>query len=251
MAVRLHPIEQVTAGVIEFDWKQASEVLSNYGHLIAAAPDELTVELSISTGGDGGPALYVAPTWSGPAGDAETWIAKVAGLGNPVMRQVAAMPYSESIKLLDPYVVAGNHYETRTRTLGNLGREAIEALVVAGESRTSLVSGITIHPFQGAATRVGLTDTAFGVRKPHFVVEILAAWEPGDDGAEAHVGWAEAVYADLGQHAMLGGYPNLIGPAQAEQADEAYGPNASRLREIKQRFDPKNVFASATPLPTS
>jgi hypothetical protein len=58
------------------------------------------------------------------------------------------------------------------------------------------------------------------------------------------------VYTDLAPHSREGGYPNLIGPAQAGQAEAAYGPHAGRLTAIKRRYDPTNVF-TATPLPAS
>jgi hypothetical protein len=249
LGVRLHRIAQVVAGVVVFDWPQASRVLTNYDALMPNVPDELTVELSIATGPGGEPALFVWPTWSGPARDADAWLEKVAGLGAPLMTRMQPMPYSQAITLLDPYIVSGRHNEMRTVSLRDYGRDTIDALIRAADTRTSLFSGLSIHHFHGAATRVGLTDTAFGVREPHFVVEILAAWNPDDTDAAAHIAWADSVYADLAIHAIPGGYPNLIGPCQAAQADAAYGPNAARLRNLKQRFDPGHVFCSTPPLP--
>jgi FAD/FMN-containing dehydrogenase len=82
-----------------------------------------------------------------------------------------------------------------------------------------------------------------------LVVEIIAAWDPLADGTP-HRAWAEQVYADLADHAVEGGYANLIGPDQAAQADAAYGPNGRRLLEVKRRYDPHNVF-SATQLPST
>jgi FAD/FMN-containing dehydrogenase len=120
---------------------------------------------------------------------------------------------------------------------------AIDALVVAGDTRASAYSGVAIHHCHGAATRVPIDATAFGIRERHFVVEVLAAWEPEHD-ATPHRGWAQQVYTDLAPHAIDGGYPNLIGPQQAEQARKAYGPNASRLAQLKSRYDPDNVFTA-------
>ena len=110
-----------------------------------------------------------------------------------------------------------------------------------------VLSGISIHHFHGASTRVPVTQTAFGMRQRHHMVELLAAWDPQQDGS-AHRRWIQAVYEDLEPHAVAGGYPNLIGPDQAAQADAAYGPNADRLLALKRCWDPDTVF-SATPLP--
>jgi FAD/FMN-containing dehydrogenase len=81
------------------------------------------------------------------------------------------------------------------------------------------------------------------------MVEIVAGWKPdGDDGA-AHRRWAHDLWQSLAPFALPGGYPNLLGPDDREQAEEAYGGNAARLRVLKRRFDPDGVFASAIPLP--
>jgi hypothetical protein len=133
----------------------------------------------------------------------------------------------------------------RTRTLRSFNAGAIDTLTGAGDTRASAYSGIAVHHCHGAATRVAIEDTAFGIRDRHFVVEVLAAWKPEDD-ATPHRAWAQQVCTDLAPHAIDGGYPNLIGPQQAEQARKAYGPNASRLAQLKSRYDPDNVFTATT-----
>ncbi|GAB09888.1 oxidoreductase [Gordonia araii NBRC 100433] len=124
----------------------------------------------------------------------------------------------------------------------------MSALVAAGESRTSPFSAIGLHHFHGAATRVPVDATAFGIRTPHLSVEIASVWQPGDDPA-VHQEWADATSAAVGALALPGGYANIMLGAQfADQVAHAYGPNAARLREVKDRYDPDRVF-TAIPLP--
>jgi FAD/FMN-containing dehydrogenase len=49
--------------------------------------------------------------------------------------------------------------------------------------------------------------------------------------------------------ALPGGYANFLTPDAREQISSAYGNNARRLRDLKRKFDPDNVFSSAVPLP--
>jgi FAD/FMN-containing dehydrogenase len=99
--------------------------------------------------------------------------------------------------------------------------------------------------------------TAFGLRREHFLIVIVAAWEAdaGDrsaaDEAARHRQWAERLSLALAltPAAVPGGYPNLLGPHQRDRAALAYGYKIARLQRAKQRFDPDGVFASATPLP--
>jgi FAD/FMN-containing dehydrogenase len=248
MRVRLHRLSQVTAGVIVLAWDDAAEVLRKYDALMSTAPDELTVPISMASAPGGGPVLFLWPTWSGPTESSVDWMARLVGLGTPVLTQIAPMPYSELLQLVAPFIVWGRHHEMRTRNLRTYSSGAIDSIIRAIDTRTSELSAISVHHFHGAATRVPIRQTAFGIREPHFMVEILAAWQPGEDGAP-HRKWADGAYTDLGEYALDGGYPSLIGPDQAGQADSAYGMNAARLREMKRRYDPANAFRASL-LPT-
>ena len=81
------------------------------------------------------------------------------------------------------------------------------------------------------------------------MVEIIPAWEPDGDNGSAHRHWAQELWQNLAPFALPGGYANLLGPDDREQAAHAYGGNGARLRALKRRFDPDGVFASAIPLP--
>jgi FAD/FMN-containing dehydrogenase len=246
MQVRLHRIESVFGGVIMYSWHEAEHVFRAYNDLVPTMPDELTVQIGVVSGPDGRPAVFLTPVWCGAA-DPSAWLDRLARLGTPAVRQIEAMPYSRLLTLFDPYIAWGRHYELRTRTLRNFGPGTVDALIHAGDARSSVHSGIAIHHCHGASTRVPLQDTAFGIREPHFVVEVVAAWEPADE-PKPHREWADRVYDDLAPHAVEGGYPNLIGPQHAAQARRSYGPNAIRLANLKRRYDPDNVF-NATTLP--
>ena len=143
----------------------------------------------------------------------------------------------------------GYHWEMRTRSLPTLTAGAAEAIIAAKARAVSPYCVVFSHHFHGAATRMAPDGAAFGLRREHLMVEILASWRPdGDDGA-AHRRWARDLWRSLAPVALPGGYANLLGPDDREQAAAAYGGNAVRLRALKRRFDPEGVFASAIPLP--
>jgi hypothetical protein len=81
-------------------------------------------------------------------------------------------------------------------------------------------------------------------------MEVVAAWDPilGADCAH-HRQWVSDLFMALVPHALPGGYPNFLITDDVEQIGSAYGANASQLREIKQRYDPTNLFSFATPIP--
>jgi FAD/FMN-containing dehydrogenase len=248
MRVRLHPLNRLIGGLIVFPWSQAATVWRGLGEVLSTAPDELTVQSGLMAGPDGRPAVYLAPAWSGDLRSGETAVDALVTLGTPLTTQVAPMTYGEMLGQFDAWAVRGLCWSLRTRTVAGYTPEVIDALVEAGRTLTSPRSGIPIHNFHGASTRVAPDETAFANRREHFVVEIVAGWESGDGAA--HRAWADAVSAALAPYALPGGYQNLLGPDDHEQIANAYGENDIRLSAIKRHYDPHGVF-SAIPLPVT
>jgi hypothetical protein len=109
-------------------------------------------------------------------------------------------------------------------------------------------SVVAFHHFHGAATRIPAEAIAFGLRQEHFMVEIVAGWQPMEQrrGAPALGAGSPEKPRPV---SLPAGYANLLGSDDREQAAAAYGDNAAWLGALKRRFDPDRVFASAIPLP--
>jgi FAD/FMN-containing dehydrogenase len=250
MRIHLHPVQQVLAGMMLFPWSQAESVLHGYAQSTADAPDELSVVAGVLPGSDGSPLALLAPMWSGDGRQGDEWIALLRQLGTPVVDRVGTIAYLDWLSMFAAAAPVGRHYSAKNRSLAQLTPAVVSALVAGGQQRSSPFSGIIVHDFRGAATRVPLAATAFGLRKEHFMVEIIAAWDPTpENDGENHRVWARILSEDLAPHALPGGYPNMLGPDDHEQTAHAYGANTRRLQELKRLFDPEGVFTSAISLP--
>jgi FAD/FMN-containing dehydrogenase len=250
MRFRLHPVTELLAGIILFPWSEASSALKNYNDILASAPDELSLLCGCVPGPDGTPLLFVGPVWSGDIQHGEEAIKAVEAIGTPVHTQVGPMSYSAILGMYDAQVVKGNHYAVETRWLPELGPDAISALISAGSKRTSALSFMALHHFHGAGLNVAPDATAFNLRERHFMVEIVAAWVPGtDEESAAHRKWVSDASALLAPHALPGQYPNFLLQDSHKEARFAYGNNSDRLCRIKRKYDPQNIFSSATPMP--
>jgi FAD/FMN-containing dehydrogenase len=250
MRLKLHPIRQVLGGMMLFPWSQAESVLRGYSESIAEAPDELELVTGVLPAPDGSPLVFMAPMWSGDGEHGVELIAKLRQVGTPVVDKVGPITYLDWLNMFAAGAPVGRHYAAQTRSLARLTPEAISTLIASGQRRSSQFSGIIVHDFRGAATRVPLAATAFGLRKEHYLIEIIAAWEPtAEDDGENHREWARTLSENLSPHALPGGYPNMLGPNDHEQTAHAYGANAVRLQQLKRRFDPDGVFSSAISLP--
>ncbi|OLR92705.1 hypothetical protein BJP25_19765 [Actinokineospora bangkokensis] len=245
LRVRLHVLDQVTAGFLVFPWAQAERVYGDVHALLPELPRELTVQVGALATPDGTPTAVLSPTWSGDPSTGEEVIATLAALGTP-LSQVRRMAYSDLLRLFSGLVVDGRRYAIGTRTLAEVTPEVVRVLLGVGDSLSSPMSGVFLHHFHGAATEVGAADTAFAPRFPHHMAELVAGWESGPD--EPHLRWVAESSAALAPHAVPGGYANLLADDAVDQVADAFAGNAARLRAVKDAYDPEGVFR-AIPLP--
>ncbi|WP_372351078.1 FAD-binding oxidoreductase [Streptomyces sp. KL116D] len=249
MRVRLHRVPTLLSGMVMYPWDQVETVLAGLSDILHEGPDALTVQSGVLPGPDGKPVVFLSPTWSGD--DTEEGVralARLDTLGTALVSQIAPTTMPEMLAAIDAQFPFGRHVEIRSRSVLSLAPGVRDVLSLAGSTLTSPHSAVSVHSLHGAAARVPVTDTAFGNRDPHLMIEFIALWEPGDTRAAEHRAWAGNVTAALEPEALPGGYPNLLGTDEAAQIAHAYGPNTERLLELKRRFDPDNVFR-AIPLP--
>jgi FAD/FMN-containing dehydrogenase len=248
MEIRLHPVQTVLTGKILFPWSDVQSVLNGYTEIMSSAPDELSITVGVGSAPDGSSAVFMAPFWSGDLTQGEQIVANLQGLGTPLLAAVRPTDYDKVFGLFEGSAPAGRYYMQQTRWLPTIIPEVITSLIDAVECKTSPFSLVAVQSFHGAPSRIPLHDTAFGLRRKHFMAGIIVAWTPDDSNPAKHQQWSRDVSQGLAPYALPGGYPNLLGPDERVQIDAAYGSNIGRLREVKRRFDPDNLFA-ATPLP--
>jgi hypothetical protein len=92
--------------------------------------------------------------------------------------------------------------------------------------------------------------TAFGLRRNHVLVEIVAAFDDrlGEVQEQRHRQWTRTALKAFNAVALPGGYPNLLPRGDVDRAANSYS-NAERLIEAKRHYDPDRIFSSAIPLP--
>jgi FAD/FMN-containing dehydrogenase len=251
MQQRLHVLPIVRSGMILFPASEAKAVLEGCAEIATTAPDTLTFQIMFIFDPDKQPMIAVIPTWCGSSSEGEARLAPFLALGNHVASFVAEQPLGASLKMFDPHIVNGLRVTMETCWLPALNRGAIDAFLHAMQTAMAPGCAIVTHEFKGAASRIPLHETAFGLRRDHVLVEILAA-HASDDLVEGdrYRQWVKSAHDAFDVLALPGGYPNMLKLGDTKRASQSFGSNAARLIEIKRRYDPDNVFSSAIPLPT-
>lgn len=96
----------------------------------------------------------------------------------------------------------------------------------------------------GAYNRVPVGATAFAHRDHRFLVEHISAVPPTASRAKqvAATEWSARSRRILAAEASGGVYPNFPDPDLTDWASAYWGANHTRLQQVKQRFDPNNLF---------
>lgn len=253
MQHRLHALASVRFGIIIYPAAEAKTVLERCADVAALAPDELSVQVGFAAAPDGLPVVLVVPTWCGAPAEGEMWVAPFLKLGTVLSNAVDTISYGTSLSAFDALVVHGRRTFMETCWVPTLDSAGIDVFVDAMGKTVSAGCAMLTHEFKGAASRVPSEATAFGLRRDHVVVEILAGVVgPADEFAERrHRDWARTALASFDGMALPGGYANFLAPGDAARAAISYGHNAERLIKVKRQYDPDNVFNSAIPLPSA
>src|SRR5215470_6871567 len=203
----LHKLPSVHSGLLIYPFSEARAVLEGYADIVAFAPDELTAQVLCIAGPDGAPLVMIVPTWCGEREAGEAQIAPLRKLGTLLTDTVTVMPYSASLAFFDPYLVNGQRVIMETCCLPALGRDSIDVFVEAMEAAVSPGCAIFTHEFRGAASRVPVDATAFGLRRDHVLVEIFTTFVDGADvlDEKRHRAWAQSTLRSFGPLALPGG----------------------------------------------
>ena len=244
LTFRLHPVETITGGLIAHPVDAAPQLLRFYRDAVADASDDLSVFAGLVHAPDGSgtklSALVVFHT--GDPETAERDLAPFRSFGSPVLTEVGPMPYPVMNTLLDEaYPHGALNYWLSSFTQG-LPDALIDTAVERFAAVPSPMTGILFEHFHGAVTRIGQSETAVPHREQGWNLLIPSVWtDPAD--TEANIGWTRETFAAFRPHFGTGRWLNYLGDDQADDAIRAaYGPNYDRLREVKRRYDPDNVF---------
>jgi FAD/FMN-containing dehydrogenase len=241
---RLHPVRTIVGGLIAHPFEAAPDLLRFYRGAVADASDDLTVFAGLVHAPDGSGVKLAAliAFHTGDAGEAERDLAPFKTWGSPLMVDVGPMPYPAMNTLLDAGFPAGSlNYWLSSFTRG-LPDELIDVTIERFAAVPSAMTGILLEHFHGAVTRVGVTETAVPHRDEGWNLLIPSVWTDTADN-EPNIAWSRETFAAMRPHFGTGRWLNYLGDDQAEDAIRAaYGPNYDRLREVKRRYDPDNVF---------
>ena len=237
---RLHELPSVHGGVMLYPRPLALDLLRQYRDLTLNAPDELTAYAALLVG-HGHPMAAIALCHSGPEDEGAAACKQYQLSTPPVADMVGKKRYTEIQTMLDFSAPAGQHYYFKCPFLRELSDEAIQTIVDFAERMPTEQSQVVIEHMHGVASRVPVAETAFGLRRVHYSINIMPAWSD-PSLAEKCIGWAQDLASALTSFGASDAYVNYLGDEGPSAVKASYGANHARLSSLKQKYDPDNFF---------
>ncbi len=242
---RLHHDDGGTGGMLVLP--ATPETIAAFVEGADEAPDELSAIANVmpapplpflAAEHHGRPVVLAMLFHAGPREDAQRALAPFRSIAEPLADLLRPLSYGE---LYPPENGGGTRASGRTLFVDSLDRGVAAEILGRLAASTAQMRVAQLRVLGGAMSRVAPEATAFAHRGRRIMVNLGAVYAaPGE--APVHEAWL-AAFAESLSGANGDAYVNFLGDEGRERVRDAYpGETWSRLREVKRRYDPGNVF---------
>ena len=249
----LHPVgPMITGGMLLFEWERAHEVLAAYRDVMAEAPDELGGCAALQLGPPapfvpaelvGKPVLAIIVAAFAEEAQAQRMLAPLRAL-RPLVDAVAPMPYVALQQITDEGCPHGMQNHWKAAFLDDLPDAAIADAIEVAADIPSPLTVVLLQPLGGAYGRVEEGATALSHRSARWAYHALSLWPDAADTA-VNRAWTTRFAATMAAYGDGGVHPNHVSDPAGERVRAFYGAATyERLVAVKDRWDPRNVFAA-------
>jgi FAD/FMN-containing dehydrogenase len=243
---RLHPMDAFVGGILILP--ATAEVIASFVAQAQAAPEELSTIANVMSAP---PLPFLPPeahgklvvmgmlAYAGDVDDGERAVAPFRALAEPIADMVRPMSYPEMYPPEEEEYrpVAVGH----TMFMDNVNRGAAETILERIQASTAVMAVTQLRVLGGAVARVPADATAYAHRDSRIMVNVAALYQQPDE-RPAHAAWVHGLAGELLQDDD-GAYVSFLADEGEARVRAAYpGPTWDRLRQVKRRYDPDNLF---------
>ncbi|MGA7669332.1 MAG: FAD-binding oxidoreductase, partial [Nitrolancea sp.] len=187
--------------------------------------------------------VIIAGLYAGSADAGERALKPLRELGVPIVDMSGRSTYVESQCAFDEFFPPGRNYYWKSSFLDELDDDLIEMICDLAADRPSPESLFALRNLGGAVSQAPESSTAFGNRGARFNLSLDTAWDESSRN-EQMVAWTRRTWTALRQRSNGGVYLNFAGLGEEGEdlARAGFGRNLDRLKTIKRRDDPVNLY---------
>jgi FAD/FMN-containing dehydrogenase len=179
--------------------------------------------------------------YNGEQAEGERLVQPLRQFGNAIGEHVGAMPYTQWQQTFDPLLTPGARNYWKSHNFTRLSDGLLDTIIEYAGTLASAECEIFLGLLAGAANEVPVSATAYSARDAKFVINVHGRWQEAEHDDDC-IAWSRAFFKAATPYASSGAYVNFMTADEGERVAAAYGANYTRLLEIKQRYDPENIF---------
>ncbi|WP_077304600.1 FAD-binding oxidoreductase [Terribacillus halophilus] len=233
--------ERATVFDINWPWEQFEDVVKVWQKWSPSADDRLGTSLEVYTKDNG--LLQATGLFLGSKEELTHELKPLLKTGTPSEVNIQTLPWPAVVEnRLQPDQIPTDAANKFSSSYGfqPFPDEAIKAMRYFLENATGTDSNFFFLNWGGAVSRVAPEATAFFWRDPKYYFEWSATWKNPSD-AQRNIAVVERTRQMLAPFSK-GSYVNVPDFNIRNFGSAYYGANFDRLRQVKTKYDPNNVF---------
>lgn len=244
LIMRLHPMDPMVINFgLRFPMTVAKDALKLYFDFTMGAHEDLFVLGGVSMGEDGTGGVNIGGNFFGRPGDLDKALKPLRDFGKATSDRAFPIEYVKIQQAADDgFNSPGNRHYAKGGFLREINDDLITTMIERMEPLASRRFSVGLLPMDGAPARVAGGDTVWAHRDASFNIDSSSKWAVDNEEVdEQNIAWNRAYWKDV-EPFTRGFYVNSLNDENQAQVNANYGDNYTRLVEVKNKYDPTNLF---------
>jgi hypothetical protein len=239
---QLHPMDrEVISGSYGFRFEEARQIIEFAGEFAAEAPDDLQVVPFIGAFPGNDPIVNLSIVYSGPHDRADALLAPMEKAGTVIRNSIKTWDYVALQKSGDYTDPRANGAYIKSGFVDHITPDLARDLVETFTPNPNRATWMALGQCGGAIRQVPYGATAFTNRDANHDLLSFVGWPFGAGDGSEHVAYIQEQWKVMEPY-VDGFYVNDLANETQAQIDAKYGANLERLVQVKNTYDPTNLF---------
>jgi len=247
---RAHHVDMVYGGPVFWPIEDLEAVMNWYRDWVARASENAYAFFLIATVPNGAPfpenargrkVCGIVSCFLGGKAEVSGVLEEARQVATPLLELVGQMPFPSLQTMHDSLMPSGLYWYLKGAFVDNLSDAAIAVHKHFADTLPTPLSTMHLYPIDGAVHTVHTNATAWSARTAKSSMIIAGIDAQGSRIADV-TAWVRAYWQALQPHTAAGSYVNFMMEEGSERVQATYGANYQCLRELKRKYDPKNLF---------